>query len=257
MNFITEQKFAEAFKIPKIDILFKNFKQKIVAQIRKSSKDLLKNFVNYTIQKQKEFMIKFVKCSENFRKVTLFEENLTQDIFKESKLTYMNSNVPGVRRESSDQTDNTGDKDMPIFQRLSVLPQKNITKLFMQPKRSNSGVGGDTTIEKENKVSAIGEGPGYNKASIRMSKILGTMKNTLTKSSLAFNQNQIYVKNAQSALYQLKADYALLDSCLELCSASGERQLILDTLKLQRRGLFQEELAYMFKDLGDVARTLG
>jgi hypothetical protein len=188
LNFITDTKFEKAFKVPRVAEIFRDYKKSILQKIRENIDELLRKFLDYTLKDQQK----------------------STKIFKSLCNKYL---------KASDQEDYL----KAVKSRISSDAISHALKIDTSPPEKSS---------PQNRKSKAPKPTLLNPPDTAMSRFISTKMTTSTllppapsrqKSSLssALNTSNIYVPSTHPPLYQLKADFGLLDSCIELCEGSA------------------------------------
>ena len=74
LNYVSKMTFAEAFKVKGVKENIIKFKVEIESKIRDNIFQLQSNFTKQTHQKEREFVNKFLKCSENYLRFNNLEK---------------------------------------------------------------------------------------------------------------------------------------------------------------------------------------
>jgi hypothetical protein len=231
LNFITDTKFEKAFKVQRVSEIFRSYKKSILQKIRENIDELLRKFLDYTLKDEqkstnifKSLCNKYLKASDQEDYLKAIKSRISSDAMHHA----LKPDIPSPS-QSPPQPSRTPPLKAPPNPSQTLQIEETAMSRFISSKMSTSTLGLPP--------------PDHPKKS--------------TNSS-ALNTSNIYVPSTQAPLYQLKADFGLLDSCIELCEGSAsETNSILESLKHQRRTKFIDELSYMGKDVNAVKSTIG
>ena len=247
LNFITDTKFEKAFKVQRVSEIFRNYKKSILQKIRENIDELLRKFLDYTLKDQqkstkifKSLCNKYLKASDQEDYLKAVKSRISSDAMHNALKQDIDSPERSPLRTS---------KKKAAKQPISPMGASRIN-----PAKAPTKPAQQTLQIEETAMSRFIS----NKMSTSTLGLPPTDYPKKSSHSSALNTSNIYVRSTQAPLYQLKADFGLLDSCIELCEGSAsETNSILESLRHQRRVAFIDELSYMGKDVNAMKSTIG
>lgn len=112
--------------------------------------------------------------------------------------------------------------------------------------------------QNESKLNYVNQFFGARLFAVNKSSNNNVSKVVNNKSVYAASANQLYIPRVHKALYEMRSDHGILDSCLMICKDSNnELKMILQTLKKDRRQQFLDELSWTGKKLNDIKKDAG